>query len=299
MRRWTTSARPLSKRMTMYFPRRSTAATRSPSSSASTSAGSSGSVRRGSWMRTRESVRPTRRGSSRARYVSTSGSSGRQVDVEHERTCSGRRVADLVRREHLVDGCRGGASSRACTSASTSPPRRVAALAHGRRRRWRGRSRRPSPPPGSEMQCRHARSWSRRAERRGRPRSGDLSDDRCDGECLLARVASLRCDPTLQTASARAVCDRMLARAATLRLVDLEIRQRQQVCARVERRARSSPGGPRRARVKRLADLERVADGKAERLVHVREHTDRSRDPHAGRARASSPRGRVRCRASS
>ena len=59
MRRWTTSARPLSKRMTRYLPRRSTARTRSPVSSASTSAGSSGIVSRGSWTRTRENVRPT------------------------------------------------------------------------------------------------------------------------------------------------------------------------------------------------------------------------------------------------
>ena len=59
MRRWTTSARPLSKRMTRYLPRRSTDATRSPVSSASTSAGSSGIVSRGSWTRTRESCRPS------------------------------------------------------------------------------------------------------------------------------------------------------------------------------------------------------------------------------------------------
>ena len=53
MRRCTRRARPDSKRMTTYFPRRATASTRSPTSSAATSSGSSGRVRRGSRISTR------------------------------------------------------------------------------------------------------------------------------------------------------------------------------------------------------------------------------------------------------
>ena len=76
MRRCTSSARPDSKRTIRYFPRRSTAATRSPRSRRATSAGSSGSVSRTSSMRTRSSRRPSSTGASARRTVSTSGSSG-------------------------------------------------------------------------------------------------------------------------------------------------------------------------------------------------------------------------------
>ena len=76
IRRWTSSPSPLSSRTRRYFPRRSTATTRSPSSSSATSNRSCGRVSRGSRISTRANVRPSRRGASCARIVSTSGSSG-------------------------------------------------------------------------------------------------------------------------------------------------------------------------------------------------------------------------------
>ena len=62
--------------MSRYFPRRSTAVTRSPVSLAATHSGGSGRVRRGSSIRAEAIRRPSMRRASRPRSVSTSGSSG-------------------------------------------------------------------------------------------------------------------------------------------------------------------------------------------------------------------------------
>src|SRR5579859_3928852 len=83
----------------MYLPRRSTAATVSPSIRAATSCGSSGRVNRASSMRADAMRLPSIRAASRPRSVSTSGSSGTD-DVEDERMGGRRRVGDLVGGDH-------------------------------------------------------------------------------------------------------------------------------------------------------------------------------------------------------
>ena len=76
IRRRTSRARPDSNRTIRYLPRRSTAVTRSPSSSRATRSGSSGRVSRASEISTRSRDRPSRTGTSRRLTLSTSGSSG-------------------------------------------------------------------------------------------------------------------------------------------------------------------------------------------------------------------------------
>src|SRR5579872_3385826 len=95
MRRWTRSAWPLSRRTTMYLPRRSTATTRSPSSIAATTFGSSGRVSRTSSMRADAIRFPSIAAASRPRSVSTSGSSGTQR-LQHDRDRARSLVAELV-----------------------------------------------------------------------------------------------------------------------------------------------------------------------------------------------------------
>src|SRR5581483_3713366 len=99
MRRWTRSTWPLWRRTTMYLPRRSTDAIRSPVSIPATMAGSSGRVRRTSSMRADAIRFPAAAAASRPRSVSTSGSSGTD-DAENDRDLAWRAVADLVRGEH-------------------------------------------------------------------------------------------------------------------------------------------------------------------------------------------------------
>src|SRR5690349_724128 len=101
MRRCTSNACPLSSRTTMYFPRRSTDAMRSPLRTPATSSGSSGLVSRPSSMRADTMRFPSATAASRPRSVSTSGSSGN--GVEHDRSARRRYAVDDVRAE---DGAR-------------------------------------------------------------------------------------------------------------------------------------------------------------------------------------------------
>ena len=217
MRRWTRRPKPLSSRSSRYLPRRSTATTRSPSSSSATSKRSCGRVRRGSRISTRASVRPSSRGASCARIVSTSGSSGMRLldDVEEDPVHGRRLVADLVRAER--------------------PPRR-----RGRPtpRRARGRPRGPArprpvwprfalqtmptewsiassfvrrPPPSSRL----AMPIGSAASRVTTPPRGarDLVDDGRARERVEVGIAALRPDPALVRLARRAVRHRLLARA--------------------------------------------------------------------------------------
>ena len=176
IRRCTRSARPLPMRSSRYFPRRSTATTTSPSSSSATSKRSYGRVRRGSRISTRASARPSRRGASCARIVSTSGSSGTTVlstigirSRERDRPKRLKATAVRPRRSNSPTGY--ATTSRRIPCGCRAP---VADLVRGedrpppvprRRRRGRERRRGPDPPRPSGLASR-----SRRRRPRGRPR---------------------------------------------------------------------------------------------------------------------------------
>src|SRR6266511_4730146 len=270
MRRWTSRTRPLSKRSMRYLPRRSTLATRSPSSSAATSSGGSGRVSRPSRISTRSSVRPVKRVARLARTVSTSGSSGN--DVEHDRTRLGRLGPELVGGQDLFCSARGwllvagvdlrerlAALDRIAALLQADDADRVVDLVLLAR------------APGTQVQ--------RRETDRKRPQLAhvaavgrlDVADDGRPLERLLARVAALRTDPALVRRDRGPVGDYRFRTPSTFVLVDAEIREREQVRGGLEHEL----GEVRRAlaaqRLDRLADLERVPDGASERLVHVGE----------------------------
>ena len=87
-------------------------------------------------------------------------------------------------------------------------------------------------------------------------------------------IAALRPDPTLIDGERRAVADGRLGAPPPLVLVDPEVGEREQPRARVEDELREVRRTLAADRVARLGDLERVADGGAERLVHVGEQAD-------------------------
>ena len=182
MRRWTSSVRPLANATIRYLPRRRTASTRSPWSSAATASGDSGRVRRPSRISTRSNVRPTRPGSSCERTVSTSGSSGMArtlPPVEFGLAASGRSRArsGAARAPLVAERVARGAPRRLPRPRpprrargpprAARPPRPGRPASRGTRSRPRGRSR---PPCGR----RPAPSVQRRDPD---PRRGDVLDE--------------------------------------------------------------------------------------------------------------------------
>ena len=210
----------------MYFPRRSTDATCSPSSSASTSAGSSGSVKRGSWIRTR-AERPPDEARLESRAVRLDlGKLGQRLtkNVEDERMRDGRRVADLVRREHLVDGGRGG-----CLVAGMHLREHVAlrdgiaalAMADHADRVVDLVVLRCSP--GAQMESCHANGDRSQPPDVARPRRCDLVHDRRHGQRTLVGISALRRDPPAPDIGGGTVRDRLLREPSAFGLVHAEI----------------------------------------------------------------------------
>ena len=115
-----------------------------------------------------------------------------------------------------------------------------------------------------------------RAQLRDEPLPGrdDLAHDWRLGQRRLVGRPALRLDPALPHRVGRAVGDRGLGAAAALGRVDPEIGEREQPGARVEHELREVGRAVTAHRVARLLHLERVADGGAERLVHVGEQAD-------------------------
>src|SRR5438270_8737866 len=232
IRRCTSSAWPLSSRTTMYFPRRSTDAMRSPLSTPATSCGSSGRVSRASSIRTEAMRFPSTTAASRPRSVSTSGSSGN--GVEHDRNARRRRAVDDVRAE---DGVRRIVCGRLVTRVdlgerfaflhlvSTLLPAddsdgvidRIVLRASSRAEMERGDS------DGQRGEALHV------AVARGE----DLADE---GRLrkLPVRIAPLRPHPALVRLEGRPVRDRALCPTASFVSVDAEIGERKQVRARRE-----------------------------------------------------------------
>ena len=182
---------------------------------------------------------------------------------------------------------RPAASSRAWISASSPPPPRG-------RRAWRGRRRR-GVVDGSSLRSRPAPSAIATARPRApAPRARSRSparapaDDRSTGRSAEIGVAALGADPLLVRRERRAVraCG-FVASRRPLSSSSAEIREREEVRARVEDELRKSGGPPPADRLHRLAHLERVADRPAERLIHVREDTDDVDPCLAHRTRAS------------
>ena len=160
----------------------------------------------------------------------------------------GRRVADLVRGEHFLDGRRGGASSRACTSASTSPSPTASP-----RLRWQTTPTAWSisssfvTPSGPQMQRRDADGDRSPAARRG-PSAARLPRARPARRATHSR-RDLR--PELRSSGPRprrrAVRDRLFGQPAALSLVDAEIGERQQVRTGAEHELREVRRARRRA----------------------------------------------------
>ena len=92
-------------------------------------------------------------------------------------------------------------------------------------------------------------------------------------------VAALRADPLLVGREGRAVRHRGFGAAPPLRLVDAEIREREQLSGRIEDELAEVRRPAAAHRLPRLPHLERVPDRAAERLIHVRQHAD---DVHPG-----------------
>ena len=218
IRRCTRSARPDSNRTIRYLPRRSTATTRSPTSSAATSSGSSGRVE------------PRRRRSRRARTCGPRAPAPDGAGPSRPRAARAR--ARLARPSYRAPSSRTSSRTRRCEAsspisyaASTSAdglvcrsrlvarvhlgehvararPRRRAS--RGRRRRPRGRSRPPSCAGPRRGGARRGRSGSRRAARRSPARGASTS--RTTGSARQRRrvgIAALRPDPALVRPRAR------------------------------------------------------------------------------------------------
>ena len=210
-------------------------------------------------------------------------------------------VADRVGGEHRLGGRgRRDASSRACTSARSSPASdRVAALREAERRRRRGRSgpsfvRRPAPSSSAAMPTASAPTRVDDAVARRRHRDGAPARAR---SAAGVGVAALRPDPALVAPRAPLRPRRPPRPAGGPR------RRRSRGRSSASRRAHASStssvksrGPSPRTVSQRLADLERVADGAAERLVHVGEQ---ARRPRGRRARPSSSICSASTRASS
>ena len=98
-----------------------------------------------------------------------------------------------------------------------------------------------------------------------------LAHDWCDRQRCLGWVAALRADPALVGGERRAVGDRLLGPAPPFGEVDTEVGQREQSRGRVENELREIGRAFASEGCYGLADLERVPDRSAERLVHVGE----------------------------
>ena len=94
------------------------------------------------------------------------------------------------------------------------------------------------------------------------------------GSAASRRVSALRRDPALVRRERRTVLDRGHGARSAFLPVDAEVGERQQMSARIEHQLREVGGALAAQGRDRLADLERVADRLAERLVHVGEHAD-------------------------
>jgi hypothetical protein len=101
-----------------------------------------------------------------------------------------------------------------------------------------------------------------------------MRDDGRLREPVPVRIAALRADPALVRSRGRPVRKRRLRTLPSLALVDAEVREREQPRARREDELGEVRGPLATKRRHRLADLQRVADGVAERLVHVGEQAD-------------------------
>ena len=94
---------------------------------------------------------------------------------------------------------------------------------------------------------------------------------RCLRERVLVRGASLGFDPASPGGLGGAARDRRVRAPPPLGLVDPEIGEREQACARIGDELREVGRALAANGRERLAHLERVADGGPERLVHVGE----------------------------
>src|SRR5262245_29372570 len=207
----------------MYFPRRSTLSTRSPSSIAATIVGSSGRVSRGSAISTASSVRPSSFAARRVRSVSTSGSSGISgrteslpvVDhVEQDAPPRRRLVAELV------GGCdlahRGSSArliARMDLGQHVALRDDVAALAHADDADGVIDVVVLRPPAGAEAERRIADLHRSQPHDRA-PALGDhLANDGCLLERAFVRRPTLRLEPAAPGGLGRAVRDGGLGEA--------------------------------------------------------------------------------------
>src|SRR3954452_6650833 len=272
MRRWIRSARPDSKRTIRYLPRRSTARTRSPWSSAATSTGSTGRVSRASEISTRSNRRPASTGSSRRRTVSTSGSSGTRLvrgdHVEHDVALGRRLVRDRVGGTELDLRLRRRGLGRRVDLGEWLPAAdAVAALAQAED---------PDavvdrvvfgPAAGAKVQRRLADRDGTERVHVARSVGEHLLPDGRRRQHVLRRVAALRADPALVRLEGRAVGDRLHRPDAALLLVDPEVGDREQPRARGEHELEEVARPLALDRRDRLPDLKRVPDRAPERLV--------------------------------
>ena len=122
MRRCTSRARPLSRRSDEVLPAPLDGDDASPSSSSATSNRSFGRVSRGSRISTRSSTRPSSRGASWARIVSTSGSSGISRPPQPRHPGSRSRVSSR-RAESVAEAARTAAATATTASHAQRPTR--------------------------------------------------------------------------------------------------------------------------------------------------------------------------------
>ena len=124
-------------------------------------------------------------------------------------------------------------------------------------------------PPAAELEARDP------DRKRGEPRhdagvrSHDLTDDGSARERIEVGIAALRADPLLVLLARRAVGHRLPRTLAALVHVDAQIGQGEKAGAGVENELHEVRRALARDRVHRLSHLERVADGRAEGLIHV------------------------------
>src|SRR5262249_1529162 len=102
----------------------------------------------------------------------------------------------------------------------------------------------------------------------------DLTDDRRCGKRRLVRVASLRPDPSVVWLERGAVADRPDYELACLGLVNAQVGKHQKAAARGEHELDEVAWPLASERGDRLANLQRIPDRAAERLVHVRNQGD-------------------------
>src|ERR671923_234420 len=242
IRRWIRSTRPVSNRTTRYLPRRSTAATISPSSSAATLSGSTGRVTLGSRISTSSNRRPT-----------STGSWGAPLPAA--RRFGAGFVAGVNRRER-VPRCDAVAALRVADDPDGVVDRVV----------LDGSAR-------AEVDRRDADGEGAQPRHRAVSGCRDLANDVCLRKRLDGGIAALRADPPLVDIERGAAPERVLNPGPGLVIGDA-VAERDEVRGGGDREL-GQVGRPVAAeRLHRLADLERVSHRAPERLVHVGELAD-------------------------